>query len=77
MLFNLIWEVLGSNLSQLFCLKFLWLSSVLSGKCWDGTLIRPWPHPSKSFPIHLSSYYPTLYSLNTAKTLLNNPWGTK
>jgi hypothetical protein len=37
--------------------------SVLAGKCWDNTSIRPQQFTSKSFPIHLPSYHLTLHNI--------------
>jgi hypothetical protein len=41
---------------------FPWFSSAHPGKCWDSTLVRQWPFPSKSFPIHHLSYNSKPYS---------------
>jgi hypothetical protein len=45
-------------------------------QCQDYNLIRPRPLSTKSFPIHLSSYHPTFYSLNNDGASLNN-WRRK
>jgi hypothetical protein len=37
-----------------------WLSSVFLSKCGNSSLIRPWPAPSKSFPMHHSLSTATL-----------------
>jgi hypothetical protein len=63
---NLGWDISYSDRGS------SWFSSIPTGMCWHSTLIRPWPHPSKSFPIHLSFYHSTLYSLATNSAL--NQW---
>jgi hypothetical protein len=35
--------------------KFFWFTLFPPGKCWDSTLIKPWPLPSKFFPLNHSS----------------------
>jgi hypothetical protein len=47
----------------------LWLYSVSPDKCWNRTSIRTLPLPSKSFPIHHSTYHLTLYSIDTEKKI--------
>jgi hypothetical protein len=43
--------------------------SVPPGKWRDSTPIRKWPLPSKSLPIHLSSYHSTSYNTNTSSVI--------
>jgi hypothetical protein len=48
---------------------FSQFSSVNAVKCWDSTSIKPQTFPSKSTPIHQSSYHPTLYSLDAENVI--------
>jgi hypothetical protein len=43
---------------------FNWFCSVCSGNCLSITSISPLPRRSKSFPIHQSFYYSTIYRLS-------------
>jgi hypothetical protein len=61
-------RVLGSTLGQVpgyHDWGFSWLSWGLQSKYWCSTAVRPRPHSSKSFQIHLSFYLPTLFTLNS------------
>jgi hypothetical protein len=46
------------------------------GKYWNRTSIRPRQLPSKSLPIHLSSYNPMPYNLDAVASL-NSSWEKK
>jgi hypothetical protein len=50
MAWNCILKVLG-----------MWFSSILPGKCWDSTFIRPWLLPCKFLSNSLLSNHPTIW----------------
>jgi hypothetical protein len=56
-------RVFISARTQLSLVRFFMLFNSSSGKCCDGTSIRTWPLPSRSFPIHQSSYHSVVCSL--------------
>jgi hypothetical protein len=67
MLYSCIWE-LSSNLNHdTIVTEMFQFSPVPPSKCQNGTSIRPWPLPSKSFAIHHS--YIILSSDNTQSVI--------
>jgi hypothetical protein len=66
-------EVLGSNIGRNVGYPdgvfFSWLFIVSSGKFHDFNWILPRPFPSKYFPLHISSYHSTLYSLDAGSVV--------
>jgi hypothetical protein len=60
--FSCILEIIGHRLNW----GFLWLCSVPPGKCWNSTLIMPWPSPSTLFENNRSATITKFFSKSCA-----------